>query len=52
MKTYKVPRPSQKHIQKMLKKAKEVDKKQAEILESSVGILSKIEGTLKTSLAY
>lgn len=54
MKTFKVPRPSQEHIQKMLIKAKETNKRQLEILEMSGDILSKIETPFnhKSNLSY
>ena len=47
MKTYKVPRPSQEHIKKMLTKAKEVSKKQTEVLETDSALHK--EGAFKTN---
>ena len=54
MKVYKVNRPSQEHIKKMLKKAKETNKRQLEVLGMNEDLLYKIETPFdfKTTLHY
>lgn len=49
MKTFQVARPSQEHIKKMLKKAKEVNKKQIEVLEMVDNLK---EVSLKTKFGF